>query len=107
MAVRLLDAVPSTGVSSDWPTRMGVLEHTIQGMLTGSPSSVVIDLDGSLDGDTYYQLASHTVTAQELATDSFMFHVTSKLVRYVRLNLVTLSGGTSPTVTAIYDGYNS
>jgi hypothetical protein len=32
-----------------------------------------------------------------------MFHVVDKPVKYVRANLITLTGGTAPTVTVKYE----
>lgn len=107
MAVKLLDAVTSTGVSSSWPLRMGVKEHTVQATFTGDPTAVTILLEGSLDEQTWYQLAVHNAIGDDLTNQQTMFHVTSKLVNAIRINLSTLTGGTSPTVTALYDGEES
>jgi len=84
--------------------RQGVKDHTVQATFTGGPSAVVIDLEGSLDGSTWYQLAEHTASSAELSDGALMFHVVSKFIRHVRLNLVTFTGGTN--LTAIYDAEN-
>ena len=107
MAVRLLNAVTSTGASGSWPLRMGVKEHTVQATFTGDPTAVSIILEGSLDEQTWYQLAIHNTLGDDLVNQQTMFHVTSKLVNAVRINLSTLTGGSSPTVTALYEGENS
>lgn len=104
MSVRLLDSTSTTGVSPEWNLGSGCFMHTVQSTSTGNPSAVVLELEGSLDGVTWYQLAEHSWTASEISNQQSMFHVTSKLVSYARLNLTTLSGGSSPTITAKYLG---
>ena len=101
MALRFLDAVTATGVSLSY--RVSSKDHTIQCTCTGAPTHVTVALEGSLDDATWYTLAEHDWVNEEIAAQTAMFHVTAKVVRYVRLNLSTLSGGTSPTVTALYE----
>jgi hypothetical protein len=105
MAVKLLDAVTSTGVSPSW--RANCVNHTIAADITGSPTAVTIDLEGSLDNNTFYTLASHTFSSGELTAGGSMFHVESKMVKFIRANLVTLTGGSSPTVTTRYHSETS
>lgn len=107
MAVKLLDAVDSTGAGPSWRVQMGVREHTVAMVSTGSPTVVTVLLEGSLDGITWYVLAEHNWISAELSASKAMFHVTSKLVTYVRLNLDTLTAGTSPTITGKYEGEHS
>ena len=104
MAVKLLDAVTTTGVSPSFPLRMGVMDHTVQVTFTGAPTVVSVVLEGSLDEGTWYQLATHNILGDDLVDQQSMFHVTSKLVTSVRLNLITLTGGASPTLTGLYYG---
>lgn len=74
--------------------------YTVQGVITGAPSAVAIDLEGTLDDMNYSSLASHAVTAGELAGGSFMFHVAGKPANKVLLNITTLTGGSSPVVAS-------
>jgi len=104
MAVKLLDAVTATGAGTTWPVRMKPRNHTVQVTITGVPTAVTIDLEGSLDDTTWVSLASHIMSAGELTATAAMFHVVDKPVRYVRLNLILLTAGTAPTVTALYEG---
>lgn len=104
MAVKLLDAVTATGPSLPWIVRMKPRNHTVQLIITGDPTAVTLDLEGSLDGVTWAQLAEHVMSAEELAAGNSMFHVVDQVVRYVRLNLTLLTAGTAPTVTAFYAG---
>lgn len=83
--------------------RYGVVYTT-----TGSPSGVALTLQGSLDGVTWFSLVSPTSESTIKWSDagfnptvnSDQSGWTKGPVSYVRLNLTTLSGGSSPTVTA-------
>lgn len=107
MAVKLLNAVAATGAGTTHAVRMKPRNHTVQFTITGAPTAVTLDLEGSLDDSTWISLASHIMTAAELIATAAMFHVVDKPVRYVRLNLTTLTAGTTPTVTALYEGENA
>jgi YbbR domain-containing protein len=104
MAIKLLDGATAEGVSTSHPVRMKPRNHTVQVTITGAPTAVTVDLEGSLDDTTYVSLASYVLTAADLTAAAAMFHVVDKPVRYVRVNLVTLTAGTAPTVTALYEG---
>ncbi|PHS09397.1 MAG: hypothetical protein COA78_12105 [Blastopirellula sp.] len=100
-AVTLLDAADSTGAGAVLSLPHLVKNHAVQLSNTeGSPTTVTIALEGSLDGVTFFVLDSSTYTS--VANMNF---AVDKPVNYVRLNLTVLSGGTSPTVTAIYEGH--
>jgi len=103
MAARILDAATATGAGNDWQVRAGASEHTIQGVCTGSPTAVTTEFEGSLDGVTWYQLAEHSWTTNEIAAQAALFHVSTKLITYTRINLSVLTGGTTPTVTCLYE----
>jgi len=105
MAIKLLDAVTATGSGSAFRINALVKTHTIQATITGAPTAVTVDLEGSVDNVTFFQLATHVFTAGELTAQGAMFHVVDKVVRFVRLNLTTLTAGTSPTVTGLYEPF--
>ena len=105
MAFKFLDAATATGASTSVPVRKIIKDHTVQTNITGAPSAVTMDLEGSLDGTNWFQLATHPFTAGELTATQAMFHVDEKPVRFIRVNLTTLTGGTAPTVTSLYEGY--
>jgi hypothetical protein len=90
-----LNAADSTGATDpEWvqgATRYGIFRET-----TGSPSSVVLRLEGSLDGSSWFNL----MNMNELGTPITKWLDDVRPVSYVRLNLTDLSGGSSPTVTA-------
>jgi hypothetical protein len=62
--------------------------------VTGSPSSVSINLEGTIDGTNWFVLANSGNTGQ------FLMGGVLFPVKGVRANLTDLSGGSSPTVTA-------
>jgi hypothetical protein len=62
--------------------------------VTGSPSAMQVDLEGSLDNSNWYQIDTYNTVANTLR------QVVDKAAKFVRARLVTLTGGSSPTVTA-------
>jgi len=75
------------------------LHHTLTAAVTGAPSACSFNLEGSLDATVWNDLGSNTDC---LATT--IIHVVNKAVTHVRGDLVTLTAGTSPTVTFEYLG---
>jgi len=94
---KLINAAIGTGIGKNMPVKFGYM-ITVQIVTTGSPTGLVVDLEGSIDGENYVQIATHNAI-----TLGNMFHVADKGVTYVRPNVTTLSGGTSPTVTVYVD----
>lgn len=86
-----LNAVTVTGagavVAYDKPRRV-----TMQVIVTGSPSGLEVDLEQSLDGTNFISIGNTSSPNNMTLASSF--------APYARANLVSLSGGTSPTVTA-------
>ena len=74
-------------------------KHTVQLTVAGSPSTCTYRLEGSLDGSLWSDLSG-----TQSCTASVMFHVVDKPVSWLRGNLLTLSGGSSPTVQFTYQG---
>lgn len=109
MAQTLLDAATATGKGSPHTLSEVPSSHTVVASMGGTvvATAVTIALEGSLVGGVtdkdWFTLASHAFTAAEITAESAMFHVADKPVKYVRANLETLSGGTNPTVSAIYE----
>lgn len=90
-----LAAATSTGQGTI--TDLGVVRstHTLQTTVTGGPSGVTVTLQGSLSAaGPWLTLATSTSTTGDVQT------ATGKAVRYIAADLVTLTGGTTPTVTA-------
>jgi predicted RNA-binding protein YlqC (UPF0109 family) len=104
MLYKSLNAVTSTGAGSSNDYSGLVMYHTVQVTYTGSPTAVTVDLEGTLDGTTWFQLATHPADAGEITANGFMFHVIDRVVLATRANLTTLTGGTAPTVTGFVAG---
>jgi hypothetical protein len=62
--------------------------------VTGSPTAMQVDLEGSLDNTNWYQIDTYNTVANALR------EVTQRGAKFIRARLVTLTGGSSPTVTA-------
>ena len=109
MAHTLLNAATATGAGSAQKTFAIPEKHTVQATMGGTvvATAVTVDLEGSLDGTTFFTLASHAFSAAEITAEAAMFHITDKPVKYVQANLTTLTGGTAPTVTVLYEPHIS
>ena len=105
MAHTLLDAATATGAGSTQKTYSIPSAHTVAATMGGTvvATAVTVALEGSLDDSTWFTLASHVFTAAEITAEAAMFHIADKPVKFVRANLETLTGGTAPTVTVLYD----
>ena len=64
-------------------------------VLTGSPTSVTVDLEGTIDGTTWAVYDNYTGSADTQR------HVANKPGLRLRANLTALSGGSSPTVSSL------
>jgi len=104
MAIKFLNGATAIGASTSHSVRMKSRNHTVQVTITGAPTAVTVDLEGSLDNTTFNSLADYVLTAADLTAAAAMFHVVDKPVRYVRVNVTNLVGGTAPTVTVLYEG---
>lgn len=78
---------------------VGAVRHTFQVNVTGSPAGCAVQLEGSLDNSTWFDLSG-----SQTCTSNIMIHIVNKPVSYVRGNLTTFSGGTNPTATIRYVG---
>ena len=99
----LLSGVEAAGAGQAYETRNA--EFTVEVTFAnsgGSVTALVVDLEGSIDGVVFYQLASHTLSAGELSANKAMFHVVNKRVRYVRGNITTLTETGTTSVTVKY-----
>jgi|SRR3990167_1580622 len=93
-----LSAAAGTGAGNEFgfsPYWLGVLPSVFSFdiLITGSPATVTVLLEGSLDGTNWFTLATVSLT-----TDSLNF-IVDKPVLYLRANLTALTGGSAPTVS--------
>lgn len=103
MAMKMLTASTATGAGLSVALRKGVQEHTVQVIITGSPTAVTVALESSLDnGVTWNSIGTYAFSAGDLTAASAMYHVVNKPAELVRMNTTVLTGGTAPTVTAYY-----
>ncbi|HYE59423.1 MAG TPA: hypothetical protein VD948_13000 [Rhodothermales bacterium] len=95
-----LDAETGTGagesfqVWSNSQPRSLPVSHRWLFTITGSPTNIRIDIEGSLDDSTWFD-----INCWNLVSDGTLY-IPNPQVYYARANLVTLTGGSSPTVTA-------
>jgi hypothetical protein len=88
----------ATAVGPGTTVDLGVVRstHTLQTTVTGTPTAVTVNLEGSLAAaGPWATLVASTSTTGDVQT------VSGRAVRYVRANLAVLTGGTAPTVTAL------
>ena len=73
----------------------------IQYLLTGDPTTVIVDFEGSLDGSTWGVIDSKAFSADELTALSAFDYILDKPVPYFRISIRTLTFSTSGTIEAI------
>ena len=103
MAFKFLDASTSTGPSDSLPFRKINEVHGLQINITGAPTAVTVDIEGSLEGTIWNQVLTSPMTASELTAETSYTSIQGKPFRFIRLNLAVLTGGSTPTVTAFYE----
>lgn len=101
---RVFAAQSGTGnTASSGALRSSVNFHTIHLVVTGAPAACTYRLQGSANGSVWFNISAADITCTSSITT---FEGTAKPTRYIRGNLLTLSGGTAPTVTMHYVGMN-
>lgn len=118
MAWTLLDnQTLADGLTSSSVKVTNAYLHTVQLTFTesaGTVTAMTIDIEGSLDDTNFFAIASHDLTAAELAdtqgstvTGSAMFHIVNRQVRYVRAKVASVTGeGAGDTITLKYQDYD-
>lgn len=95
---KIIDAATGAVTSSGFISR--ATSHQWGYKTTGSTTSVSIKIQGSHDGLIWADIGS-ALTDNTGASANF-----TGLYLWLRIVLTTLSGGTSPTLTACYNGVN-
>ena len=93
-------AQSGTGQTATFDPKVVPGNHSIQLVVTGSPTGCTYRLQGSNDGTNWYNISAADITC----TSTTQAYEQNKPARLLRGNLLTLSGGSSPTVTLIYAG---
>ena len=97
----LLDAVTSTGAGTAKVVKQAYKSWGCDVEITGSPTAVVVRVEGN-QGTTIFDptgMAEFTMDAGQLAAGIGTFEIVEHTVKNIRGNLITLTGGTAPTVT--------
>jgi hypothetical protein len=68
--------------------------HTVQVSTTGAPASLSLQLEGSLDDTPPIAAWGNLSGPQAITATPTVFHVTSRVVRSIRINVTALSSGT-------------
>lgn len=76
------------------------IAHTAELVVTGAPTGCTYRLQGSRDGVTWFNISAADITC----TSSTVAFENGKPAVSVRGNLLTLTGGTTPSVTLKYIG---
>lgn len=68
---------------------------------TGSPTAITVRIEGNQGGTTFdpIGMTSHTCTAAQLVAGICAFGFDAMPAINIRANIITLTGGSSPTVT--------
>lgn len=96
-ALTSLSAATATGAGTPFNLLLCHANFTIAVTVTGAPASCAVQLQGSLDGTNWYSMGS----ASNNTSGTSAVNVSNTPAIWVRANLTTLTGGTSPTVTAL------
>lgn len=99
MPGKAFTAQTAVGQTEAFPVN-GAKDHSIQLVVTGSPATGTYRLQGSNNGVDWFNISASDITVTS-TTHSFEL---SKPAGYVRGNLLTLSGGSSPSVQLYYHG---
>ncbi len=91
------DNETSAGVFTNPEEVTGAVRYGLQVNTTGSPSSFQVILEGSINGTSWVTLVTATASTPIVSYGHNAAHL---IVKYIRLNLDQLNGGTSPTLTA-------
>lgn len=93
-----LAAVATTGAGNAYVLSRPRAINSMQVSFTGGSPTVKVYLEGSIDGTNWVTLATFDTGAGDAS--GAIKTSSSIVVNQVRANVATLSGGTSPTVTA-------
>lgn len=102
----LLSGVSGAGAGSavpvqsaeNLPTRRYDMNAVAKSSTTGAPTGCICAVEGSFDGSTWFTLA-----VQDIIVEGANFAIPNSPVKYLRGNLISFTGGTTPTATLTVD----
>lgn len=102
----LLEGRTTTGAGTAVPINEYIENWTCQVTITGGPSAVTVRIEGNLGGTLYDPtgMAVQTLSAGQLAAGIATFLIPNGYMANLRAYVVTLTGGTDPTVSATCGG---
>lgn len=113
MSRRLLNGVDATGAGDSVSIVANLVrvakDHTVSIKWTdtgGSITAMTVDLEGSINGTDFHQLATHVVISAELTAKKAMFHVLDMPVSYVKANITTLTETGTHVIDVDYEAFD-
>jgi len=102
----LLEDRPTTGAGTAVPINEYIENWTCQVTITGGPSAVTVRIEGNLGGSLYDPtgMAVQTLSSGQLSAGIATFLIPNGYMANMRAYVVTLTGGTDPTVSATCGG---
>ena len=94
-----LAAATAVGAGASMQYVEALVHHDIQVIITGAPTAVRVDVESSNDGGTTWGAIDTWSLAGGDVSGGHSF-TSGQPVMMMRANLVTLTAGTTPTVTA-------
>lgn len=97
----LLDVETSTGPGTEKIVKQAYRLWGCEVIITGAPTVVTVRVEGNQGADIYDPggMAELTMSAAQLAAGIATFEIAFTRVVKIRGNLITLTGGTTPTVS--------
>jgi hypothetical protein len=104
--ITLLSAAAATGPGTAVMPLKAYATWSCDATITGAPTAVTVRIEGTQGGTTFDPtgMATQTCTAGQLTAGICSFSFIGMPVNLIRANLITLTGGTTPTVTVICTG---
>lgn len=105
--ITLLSGATATGAgTAQWVKDTTVNNWTCDVDITGTPTAVTVRIEGNTGGTVYDPtgMATHVLTAMQLAASKATFGIVYSPVHNIRANVTVLTGGSSPTVSVVCGG---
>jgi len=102
---RTFAQITTPGVTSPINT-YDVLDHTFQIKTSSVSTNVIVRAEGSLDGTNYFNMNDDATDTTYTADGTYLLHKFDFKTKFVRLRMVSESGGTSVNVDVKYIGGN-